>query len=228
MKPALRADLREILASGLTTKTPAHLWSRPYLWRRHLRHWPDTGRQQDAAQFLSFFRQACALTHFKGTWNIISHNSLIDSGSVCPLMLNCEVDRLPMANGICALPKIVEAWHNLPGTPTLASGTACVVLQLNRFRTVGGVVTKTGTPVTLPATVNPPIWVEGSTTFAKFLLSAVVIHLGSSPHQGHYRVLLVEEQGRAWITEDGIAAQPPHRTVQENAYFLYLRPYSRC
>ena len=63
---------------------------------------------------------------------------------------------------------------------------------------------------------------------SKFLLSAVVVHLGSSPHQGHYRTLLVEEQGRAWLTDDGIAAQAPTRDqarlIQKNAYLLFLRP----
>ena len=125
------------------------------------------------------------------------------------------------------LQSIIEAWHGLPGTPTLAAGTTCVALQLNRFRTQEGVVLKTQTPVTLPRTVHLPMWVEGSVASSRFLLSAVVFHLGSSPFRGHYRTLLVEKQGRAWLTEDGIAASPPNRsyvkTIQENAYLLFLR-----
>ena len=74
VKLALHDDLCELLASGLTARAPVHLWSRP-MWRRHLRRWPDTGGQQDAADYLGFFRQACALAHFQSTWNVISRNS---------------------------------------------------------------------------------------------------------------------------------------------------------
>ena len=64
--------------------------------------------------------------------------------------LTVSLTACPAPKAFVPLPKVIEAWHNLPGTPTLASGTARVVLQLNRFRTVGpvgGVVTKTRTPV---------------------------------------------------------------------------------
>ena len=228
-KPALQDDIGALVSTGLPScpsAPPVHLWSRP-AWARLLRHWPDTGRQQDAAEFLNHFRQACALRHFQSTWHIITREGLLDSGSVCPLLLQCELEALPLTRGVCMLQSIIEAWHGLPGTPTLAAGTTCVALQLNRFRTQEGVVLKTQTPVTLPRTVHLPMWVEGSVASSRFLLSAVVFHLGSSPFRGHYRTLLVEKQGRAWLTEDGIAASPPNRsyvkTIQENAYLLFLR-----
>ena len=95
MKPVLHDDLCGLLELGSMAPTPLHIWSRQ-LWCRHLRHWPDTGRQQDAAEFLSFFRQACMPTQFQGAWHIISRNRLLDSGSVCPLVLNCVLEHLPL------------------------------------------------------------------------------------------------------------------------------------
>ena len=123
MKPVLHDDLCGLLELGSTAQAPLHIWSRQ-LWRRHLRHWPDTGRQQDAAEFLSFFRQACVPTHFQGAWRIISRNSLLDRGSVCPLVLNCVLENLPLERGLCTLQSMVDAWHSLPGAPTLSAGGA--------------------------------------------------------------------------------------------------------
>ena len=45
--------------------------------------------------------------------------------------------------------------------------------------------------VSLPLQVTLPVWVAGEVRHQVFRLSAVLVHLGDSPKQGHYRALLV-------------------------------------
>ena len=87
-----------------------------------------------------------------------------------------------------------------------------MVLQLNRFCTAEGVVTKSRVPIALPSTLRLPVLVEGSTTSVRYHLSAVVLHLGDTPQRGHYRVLLVEPTGGAWLTDDGIPTKRPSKS----------------
>lgn len=100
------------------------------------------------------------------------------------------------------------------------------MLQLNRFCTAEGVVTKSRVPIALPSTLRLPVLVEGSTTSVRYHLSAVVLHLGDTPQRGHYRVLLVEPTGGAWLQM--MASQLNVLlvlcSIQENSYLLYLRP----
>ena len=95
-----------------------------------------------------------------------------------------------------------------------------VVLQLNRFCTAEGVVTKSRVPIALPSTLRLPVLVEGSTTSVRYHLSAVVLHLGDTPQRGHYRVLLVEPTGGAWLTDDGIPTKRPSSLMLYPGEFL--------
>ncbi|CAE7353220.1 secG [Symbiodinium sp. CCMP2592] len=196
--------------------------------QQKLRHWPDTGRQQDAAEFLSHLNQACQFSALQGTWAILQQGQLVDCGHVSPLLLNCDLTSLPRTHGISTLQAAVHAWHRLPGNPTLASGVTCAVLQLNRFSSESGRVRKTRTPIALPKELRVPTWQHDSVVQVRYALSAAVIHLGGSPKEGHYRTLLFDQGGSVRITDDGTPSTPPSRDLarvtQENVYLIVIRP----
>ncbi|CAE7477785.1 secG [Symbiodinium sp. CCMP2592] len=225
----IHEDIRSAIAAGSEGDSPIHIWSRPF-WRRLLRHWPDTGRQQDAAEFLGFLHQASPLQCFQGSWATLEHNCLLDCGGICPLSLQVDLAQLAQHRSQCTLQSVINSWHAQENAPALAAGTSCLVLQLNRFRTVRGVVTKSKVAVTLPRTVTVPTWNEGRLTQKPYLLSAAVIHLGSTPRQGHYRSLLLDGSGKAWWTDDRQPAVVPQKDdallMMRNAYLLFMRPAS--
>ena len=114
----LLVDLREVLSSS----EPVHLWSRPS-WRRCLRRWPDTGRQQDAAEFLTFLQVPAQLRLFAGSWALLEAHNLHDQGGVCPLFLSSDPERAATLNGMCALQGLIDTWSNSERTLGLTAGT---------------------------------------------------------------------------------------------------------
>ena len=224
---SMRQPLHDDLQALLTSTTPQHVWSRPVI-KRCLRQWPHNGRQQDAADFLQHWSQAAQLVHFQSSWSILTAGSLRDCGSVTPLVLQCDLQELPLVRGTCPLQSIVRSWQAVTSQPALHAGTTCVALQLNRFVVRDRAVHKLSTPVSLPNKIYLPCWVEGSLTQREFLLSAALVHLGSTPHSGHYRALLVEGTGKMWWTDDGVPARPPRKdeaaTLLRNVYIVFLRP----
>ena len=224
---SMRQSLHDDLQAPLRSPSPQHIWSRP-LMQRCLRRWPHNGRQQDAADFLQHFAQAAQLAHFQGGWSVMSEGSLRDCGGVSPLVLQCSLQELPLHRGICPLQSVIQQWQSTASQPALHAGTHCVAIQLNRFTVVDRAVHKLTTPVSLPRTIRLPRWVEGSLQQSEYRLCAALVHLGSTPHSGHYRALLIEDSGRMWWTDDNVPARPPRKdeasVLLRNVYIIFLRP----
>ena len=224
MRAPLHADLCECLS---LRKEPLHLWSRA-IWKRCLRHWPHSGRQQDAADFLTYFQQAADLRHFSGSWAVLSEGCLRDCGQVCPLALTCDLSLLPQVRGMCSLQQAIHHWHSSSPHPALTAGAECIAVQLNRFCTVGRLISKATVPVSLPLQVYLPSWVEGCVQNLEYKLCAALVHIGETPKQGHYRALLVESAGHMWWTDDGHKATRPTpsdaQLIIRNSYILFFRP----
>ena len=193
--------------------------------------WQATGCSRLPDDFLQHFAQAAQLTHFQGSWSIMNEGSLRDCGGVSPLVLQCDLQDLPLHRGICPLQSVVQHWQSAASQPALHAGTACVAIQLNRFTVVDRAVHKLSTPVSLPSTICLPCWVEGSLRQREYHISAALVHLGSTPHSGHYRTLLIESTGKMWWTDDGVPARSPRKdeasTLLRNVYIIFLRPSSR-
>ena len=224
---SMRQSLHDDLQAPLRSPTPQHIWSRP-LMQRCLRRWPHNGRQQDAADFLQHFAQAAQLAHFQGGWSVMSEGSLRDCGGISPLVLQGNLQDLPLHRGICPLQSVIQQWQSTASQPALHAGTQCVAIQLNRFTVVDRAVHKLNTPVSLPRTIHLPRWVEGSLQQSEYRLCAALVHLGSTPHSGHYRALLIEDSGRMWWTDDNVSARPPRKdeapSLLRNVYIIFLRP----
>ena len=123
----------------------------------------------------------------------MSEGSLRDCGGISPLVLQGNLQDLPLHRGICPLQSVIQQWQSTASQPALHAGTQCVAIQLNRFTVVDRAVHKLNTPVSLPRTIHLPRWVEGSLQQSEYRLCAALVHLGSMPHSGHYRALLIED-----------------------------------
>ena len=167
----VRQSLHDDLQALLRSSAPQHVWSRPLI-QRCLRRWPHNGRQLDAADFLQHFAQAAQFTHFQGSWSIMSEGSLRDCGGVSPLVLQCDLQDLPLHRGICPLQSVVQHWQSAASQPALHAGTACVAIQLNRFTVVDRAVHKLSTLVSLSSTIRLPCWVEGFLRQREYRISA--------------------------------------------------------
>ena len=230
---SLEVNLRPTLVRGLVSAFQGptvshHLWSTG-AWARLFQQWPHEGRQQDAADFLTFLRQQSLLSSFGGQWLVMHESQLTDAGSLCPIILQGDLPKLCGDRQACRLQEIVDAWHLQSGSPALYSEARCVALQLNRFQQRAGVA-KCRSRVALPLRVHLPCWVEGVIRLKPFLVRAALIHLGESTRNGHYRSVLFETSGRCWYTDDYSSATNPSlsdaRVFQENVYVIFLSPAS--
>ena len=224
---SLRADLARDLTELLRHPTHAfHVWSRAP-WRRLLRSWPHAGRQQDAADFLSYLQRQDALPLFSGHWITLLKG---DTGGVCPVALLGDLSCVHGSRVGCTLQEVVDAWHSRAGSPALTPGTRCVALQQNRFRTDSAGSRKCSSSVSIPRQLSIPCWIAGGIQQILFQVSAVLIHLGDTPNSGHYRSALFEPNGRCWYTDDNRNAVCPSvsdaKVFRENAYVVFLSPTS--
>ena len=82
--------------------------------------------------------------------------------------------------------------------------------------------------MTLPRVVQLPVWLEGAVQPLPFYLCAAQIHLGNTPHSGHYRAVFFGSGPELWITDDSVCARrvvsADASLIQQNVYIVYLRP----
>ena len=94
------------------------------------------------------------------------------------------------------LQQVINAWYRQGEYNALTYTDGVVVVQLGRF--VNG--RKNMTPISGEA-IWLPIFAEGiNVVWESFRVTAVQVHLGHSPHQGHYRSLL--RAGGLWLYQD--------------------------
>ena len=86
----------------------------------------------------------------------------------------------------------------------LATDPSEPLLQLNRFREVGGVYAKSTAPVvptdTLSISVFPDDGLQRRTL--RYRLRAAIIHIGETPQSGHYRAVTFHVGATAHLHDD--------------------------
>ena len=109
--------------------------------------------------------------------------------------------------------------------PRLGAG-----VQIKRFQQVGDSWTKCNQRVQVPDTCSLPVFSEGlDVTWHRFRFRAGVIHLGPTPHTGHYRSILKPSAGQTlFITDDGVPAAKVTRAqedmIRANLYLCFFTP----
>ena len=153
--------------------------------------WRLVNRQQDTAEFMQHILEQAGMVH--AVWDCRTHGSArgmhIDQGGL-PITM-C------LPNEAATLQQVINAWYRQGEYNALTYTDGVVVVQLGRF--VNG--RKNMTPISVGEAIWLPIFAEGiNVVWESFRVTAVQVHLGHSPHQGHYRSLL--RAGGLWLYQD--------------------------
>ena len=210
-------------------RRPLHVWSL-LPWRQMMREWASPGIQHDAAEFLQFLAGAAPPGMLHSAWQARSivqdEITITDQGAGCPLLLSVPSP----ASEHSTLQSMLDAWHSQASKHGFAAAPMSVVLQINRFQQVGDSWTKSTLRVQVPDTCSLPVFSNGlDVTFHRFRFRAGVIHLGPTPHTGHYRSILKPSAGQTFfITDDGVPAAKVTRAqedmIRANLYLCFFTP----
>ena len=204
-------------------------------WRRLLEEWPEIDRQQDVAEFLSFLLEKLPRDEM-GTWSariaMDEATEVVDRGRlVHPLKL---VPHSSTSTARWDLQSCVHKWQDEQG-PRYAMDKPprdMIVVQLERFEAVGsGRVIKTSWACKLDnslGSIHIPYFSRENgleVSSVPYVISAMILHLGTTVHQGHYTCLL-RQNDKWWYKDDA----HPTREIEQltewherNVYAIILR-----
>ncbi|CAE7823718.1 unnamed protein product [Symbiodinium sp. CCMP2592] len=212
---ALLSSLEALLKAA----KPFSLWD---LWqfKQLLRHWRDPGRQHDAAEFIKSYQAGADTNGLSGVWQArTTAGEVRFLGDTSPLPLS-----VPLTDG-ATVQQLVTAWSAQDQVHALWRPPECLVLQLSRYGPRG----KLHTHISLDdGVVQFPCFVASTNhvCHVAYQLQAAAIHLGSTPHEGHYRAALFDEGNKLWYADDGkhatLANAKTKSEIQSNCYVLYL------
>ena len=197
-------------------------------WPNLLRGWRQPARQHDASEFVQHILHALRPTCMEATWQQRRGDEVRDIGTtMSPILLPVQ--------GCVQLQHCVRQWARHDGVHALHSAPPLVCLQLNRFSGQHPQIRKNRDEILL-GNVQIPVFVGHSTRVRHVLYKPVasVIHIGESPHAGHYRALLLPQVEHrelgdlfgARLTEDGtesiaITADVLLDVVNQNTYLVW-------
>ena len=179
----------------------------------HSRGWDLSDRQQDASEFLQHFLERAGVLN-----TLWDRRSLTETG---PRLL--DQGTLPIHLGIpdtdSTLQQAVVAWHRRGQYNAISFTDGVVVLHLGRFLRGH----KLFTEVSISSVVLLPVFAEGiNCRWEAFEVLAAQVHLGNTPHSGHYRTLL-RAGDSWWLSDDASLAVPaPLEPAHlQNAYLIW-------
>ena len=138
---------------------------------------------------------------------------VVDQGGLWPLYLH---EAIPFTDPPISLQKLVITWRN----------QAVLVLQVNRFGTKGR---KVLAPLGISTSIYIPVFRGSSigTTSQRYVLQAIVYHLGPDMQAGHYRTALCSKGFISHVTDDATpvqeATRSDHESVKHNSYLFFLK-----
>ena len=197
-------------------------------WPNLLRGWRQPARQHDAAEFVHHVLHTLRPSCMEATWQQRRGDEVRDVGTTMSPML------LPI-QGCVQLQHCVRQWARHDGVHALHSAPPLVCLQLNRFSGQHPNIRKNLDEILL-GDVQIPVFVGHSARVRHVLYrpAASVVHIGDSPHAGHYRALLLPQVEHrelgdlcgARLTEDGtesvaISADVLFDVVNQNTYLVW-------
>ena len=149
-------------------------------WRFVIRDWfshANTGlaSQQDSAHFLEHLIQA-GLPLFHASWQSLSADNVLADRGFLPLRLELTSD----------LQVSLDAWHRGLHTSFVMGAPSCIYIQLARYDSAGN---KLEHSVLLQPYLEVliPCLLHGEVIPARYRLLALIFHIGSTIHSGHYR-----------------------------------------
>ena len=224
--------LRETNPAFSSPHRIADLWE-VRAWTRLVRDWPEPHRQQDAGEFLNFLAPAISPSCVACRWqrrrsSLLLHSEahtaqVVDQGGLWPLYLH---EAIPFTNPPISLQKLVITWRNQAERHALERTPDLLVLQVNRFGTEGR---KVLAPLGISTSIYIPVFRGSSigTTSQRYVLQAIVYHLGPDMQAGHYRTALCSRGFISHVTDDATpvqeATRSDHESVKHNSCLFFLK-----
>ena len=158
--------------------------------------WTFDRRQRDAAEFTNFILHKVGYSHVHWEARTLGRgaHTTVDSG--------CGMVYLDLPSSDCDIQELISAWSEQAHIHAFVSSAPIVIIQLGRFPHRG----KSMVQVRFQQLVNMPVFANGvQRNWEPYHAVAGLIHIGESPHSGHYRSVLRVQQ-EWWITDDGVPA----------------------
>ena len=224
-----RDDLQQLM-SWLVTQKTAKLWLL-MPWMQALRTWVQPNMQHDVAEFAKhLLANELLMAPLRGEWQtrmqVGSAVQVTDRGTTWPILLPEPL----LTQQECMLQSLIDAWESQAAPHALAAGPSELLLQLNRFREVGAVYTKSSTPVVPTDTLSIPVFhADGLRRGTlRYQLRAAIIHIGDTPQSGHYRAVTFNAGASAYMHDDNKIAQKLTAKLLKTLHTqVYLCLYSR-
>ncbi|CAE7863195.1 unnamed protein product [Symbiodinium microadriaticum] len=182
--------------------TPIVLWQH-IAWRAFHGGWVEPHRQHDVFEYLGYLRPKLGPDVTLGRWQgrqmHDAHITLLDEGSTWPLLLPAQLSTLEARTGAAlTLQHLVDEWEcSQAGLHGMTHAPEALLVQINRFEVSPEGTLKVDTPLQPDPYLMIPTYLHDldhatplALQYRRYCRVAAILHLGDSPHAGHYRAIL--------------------------------------
>ena len=164
-------------------------------WRTLLTGWQHPHLQHDSAEFLMHMEHVLHPDFQMGHWqarlsSMSQPSQVTDHGKMWPVTLPAILRHTSDgSHSVHSVQSLIIGWRNQVQRHAAVSFPPVVPFQLGRFDNAGNKLL--GRIVPTPV-VHVPLFAGAdlTTTSHKYMLQAVIYHLGATRHSGHYRTML--------------------------------------
>ena len=186
------------------------------------------------SEFLQHLHLAFASAADCGSWQArvaadgLGAAQVTDQDNLWPLVLAVPLTAARESARV-SLQHLLVQWRNQASRHAFASADSLPVLFAVQLHGFGPRGNKLRVPVHWGAAVYLRVFTDSNlrTTSQRYIIDAVVFHLGESVHRGHYRAVFSSEGRVRFITDDNVQTCEPIpaeiETAQQNSYILFLR-----
>ena len=200
------ADMRSraclLLRHLLNVQKPIRL-GQIFEWTRYMAGWRQPHKQHDVAEFATYLFSHLRPESLEGSWQ-----SRKQCGEVCDVGDTMTPIFLPAVSGMTGMQTCVAHWSQQDKVHALVNPPAVLLVQLDRFVRRNRAIRKRAQDI-VPGDIRVPKFAGTSNEveMVDYTLLAFVTHLGTSPHAGHYRmVLLNRSEGAGELSVDHVTA----------------------
>ena len=227
--PLLNTSMQRLVNWLTHTPQCLDLWD-VRAWRALVEGWQRPHNQHDSAEFLMHLEHALHSDYQMGYWQArlsrdLHHTQVTDHGKMWPMLLPSILRQAPeMHDSVHSVQSTIISWRNQAQRHAAVSLPPVVPLQIGRFTVAGD---KQPGNIILTPIIHMPLFAEADlrTTSSKYILPAVIYHLGPTRDSGHYRTLLCQA-GRPYVVTDDNQYPVPASTADievamNNSYILF-------
>ena len=209
----MRNDALIACLQGHYNNSSVALWNIPSR-QAMTRDWERPRTQHDIGEFLLFLYATWPAMHVlcQGRWEARRQDThvvrILDSGGACPIFF---MESLEAGNwNACSMTACIQQWHmhaSLHALQSEAAAPQILCLQIDRFACRTGSYDKSRAKFHADNIIGMPAFRQDlDVIYISYQLMACGVHLGTRPHNGHYRAALYDARGTCWMCEDGVKA----------------------